>query len=636
MKWRFEIENALDTFDITPNSGRNLSIQFTKSDERRFDYEEEIKDIVLIGNDYKYFYNLEKSDTRCELQTFRVYMTCGGQETVRFEGIFAMSSGVWDLERCTVSFKVKNSSPYKCIENDKSKNLYDYNLPLYATDCPSYFLNTLTCNNKDDCLDCKEFGTTEELELTGWTLMHEKTVDASNVRVDFKLYAREEMWVPCGQPTTDDWILLENCVQHIFTVDNETLYVDKYYRVYSSENESFEPVLIGDKHFQTGGSNQCYYANLKTSVPIGPRYFFVNGFKLLDVIQAFINDYCPGLTVVSDFFQWNPKNQTSINYVTGETNLWTNLILHQKSDVKRMYPNYRNPSTKAEISFPELFSDILNTFNLGYKIESGEFIIEHVSWFINNLGLDLTSSKYSNHLRGTKKYSYNTTDWYKYEEFSFMESENLDFVGTDIVYNSECLEDNTKSKPIDVSNITTDIMHIISDQIKGEDKVSLDGFTLVACESSGSLRKIYNDSNISNGYRDLLTFKTIQVNPILDTGITINNSLSWAYLHDKLWKYGRIFLNGSMNGVDTNFTTKVPAINQEPINVILGCTDLKNFNPLDKIKSSLGWAFVRSAELKLYQCVMTLELQLESIQDTRGSGNTEYGDFDGDFDENFD
>jgi len=93
-------------------------------------------------------------------------------------------------------------------------------------------------------------------------------------------------------------------------------------------------------------------------------------------------------------------------------------------------------------------------------------------------------------------------------------------------------------------------------------------------------------------------------------------------------------MTGNMNGEETTFESVQPNIKQEKFSVILPCDAITEFNPIDQVRASLGWAKIGTAELKLSQCTMTFELLLTEIQDV--TADVELGDFDGDFDEDFD
>lgn len=341
-----------------------------------------------------------------------------------------------------------------------------------------------------------------------------------------------------------------------------------------------------------------------------------NGMKLKDVMQYLLDQACPdgNLTIVSDLFQWNPENPSSINYVTNRTNYYYNLIIFQKSDIKR--PNASNNATKAESSFKKMLKDIVTMFNCGYKIIDNTFRIEHISWFETDLGLNLIQLRKQKQLRGTKKYSFNNTKISKIEKFDFMdESNNRDFKGEGIQYDNNCVFNPEVSKiEHKVSNITTDIDYVISYGETENKEISDSGFVLVAC------------SNSLNVFSEPV---------ILPSAQKPNNILGWAHLHRDMWRHGRLFYTGTMNrNENTAFFSVIPKIKQDSFECNLDCSEIKQFNPLDKINAMLGWGVVDTAELKIIQCLIKLDLSLERVQQVQI--NNTLGDFDSNFDSNFD
>lgn len=392
---------------------------------------------------------------------------------------------------------------------------------------------------------------------------------------------------------------LDRCVQTI-----KVKSIDPYTCIEDNDDE----INVLDAGLQTYTINYSYSQDFDT---------IDNGMKLQNVLQYLLDQACPesNLTIVSDFFQWNAENITNINYVTGVFNKYRNLILFQKSDIKR--PNASNNATKAETSFKKLLEDVLNIFNCGYKIIGNAFRIEHISWFETDLGLNLVQEKNLKLLRGTRKYGFNTTKIPKRETFSFMDARYIDFVGKDIVYNNNCTINSELNKiEIKVNNISTDIRHVIEQGYIEDTDVSDSGFVLVACSTQFN---IYEEPGILTG----LSFGRP------------NNILSWAHLHRDLWKYGRVFSVGAMNNNDTTeFFSSIPKIKQDNFDCFLNCSEIKYFDPLDKIKGMIGWGFVNTAQLKLAQCAIELDLLLENVQQV--NTNNILGDFDENFDENFD
>ncbi|WP_179022058.1 hypothetical protein [Winogradskyella forsetii] len=586
MKIIYRIESdGHDPIEVTPFSGNDLKLTWEKEDDRRYDYKKELKEIKLIKNDFKAFYEIERSLNRCDLQTLYVIMLCGNntEEHILFTGTFSMSSGNWDLDKCTVSFDIETLSPYTCIEeNDDEYNILEFQNTQTVSLGLKFGVETYVCKSSGpyDLPLCDE----QIIEDGKWTFVLKRKIFIDYIF----LYVRNYMIVDCDYLPSSDWLLLEDCS------NNTKKYIKK---------------IEGDPNNIVGidsDGNLLFFQDEEVSE-------LDNGRNLLEVMQMLLDLACPdsGLTIVSDFFQWNAENVTQINYVTGQLNDLTNLILFQKSDVKR--PNNSGNATIAEINFIDLLEQIIEIFNLGYKIIDNTFRIEHISFFESDLGMNLVSLDTKNLLKNTKQYGYDVSKLPKYEKFNFMEAGSVDFVGTDIVYSSECVNNNPENKSkIDIDKITTDVMYCIENP-DPEGNVSDEGFVLMACDENNNL---------------------LYINGILENNTTINNTISWANLHDKYWKHGRVLPTGNMNGEETEFLSTVPVIKQDQFSCILPCTLIKDFNPLELVKGSLGYGFIQTAELTLSQCVMTFDLLLDTID--LNNNESPLGDFDEDFSEEFD
>jgi len=577
--------------DVIPYSGKDLKLTWDKEDERRYDFKKELKEITLLRDDYKYFRNLELSENRCELQTLSVYLDCSGNEEdyfLLFRGTFSMSNGQWDLDRCTVKFEIDPDDPYSCIEeNDDDYNILNFTQPRTAKLGLKFGNEAYVCElggntNYPDC--------DEQVILEGqWSFIKRQFIfqSASNTGT-VHLYARHYLICTCDYEPSSDWILIETCN------NGEKKYAKPI--VGNAEN-------IAD--IDSRGNITVFEEEIVEEID--------NGRKLQNVMQTLLDKSCfgSGLTIVSDFFQWNPENTSNINYVTGELNKLTNILIFQKSDVKRPFTS--GNATVGETNFIDLLEQIVETCNLGYKIIDNDFRIEHISWFETDLGINLMAIDQKRLLRGTKKYSYDKTRLPKYEKFEFMEAGSEDFIGADIVYQSNCVNNDPENKSeVKVDNITTDVMYCLENPDPDGD-VSDDGFVLVACDSN---------------------YNVIYENGILTNNTVINNVLSWAHLHRDFWKHGRVLKQGFLNNQQVEFETIVPTIKQDQFSVILDCEYLKLFNPLDKLNGSLGWGYLSSAELQLSKCSMSIELVLDKIQQV--TNEEIHGDFDSDFSPEFD
>ena len=124
---------------------------------------------------------------------------------------------------------------------------------------------------------------------------------------------------------------------------------------------------------------------------------YKNGRKLKDVINYLFAQMGCGVTVISSFlFSDNYENETSPgtnNYVTGVLNQLTNIVIHQTTDIKR--PNATQQATNLNVSLKELLEALQVLFDVQCFIdENGFFRIEHVSYFDEQVGIDISDSKY--------------------------------------------------------------------------------------------------------------------------------------------------------------------------------------------------------------------------------------------------
>lgn len=583
MNVRYEISDGHNPVRIVkPYIGTDASVSWEKQDAPIFDFKKELKELILLKNDFRYFYNLEKSANRCDLQNLSIILECGSDAFSIFEGHFTMSSGTWDLDRCTVKFKINFDDKYKCVDdNDDDVNILDYPNPQIVRLPVTIGIETFICISRGNGSPKCE---AHVIENGLWTFYENKRITF----IEFELYIRQYMITNCDYIASSDWTLYEDCSGG----------QKKYIRKIQLEQNKY----IG---FDSDSGNVNDYPVINQ---------IDNGRRLREVMQGLLNAACSGLTLKSEFFQWNQDITTDINYVTNEFNKLTNLIIFQKSDVKR--GNVSNNATKAMFNFKKAIVQICDMFNCRYRIEGTDFRIEHLSYFETDYGINLMNDKNNNLLKGTRKYSYDESQLPKYENFEFMESGSKDFVGVPIEYINNCVNNDEENRvTIKIDDITTDVMLAIENPEPDGD-VSDDGFVIMACDA---LNNIYYEDGI------------------LEANTTINNILSWAHLQRDFWKHGRVFMNGLMNNRPTDFLSIIPTIKQEKFTAKLNCIEVKNFDPLDQIKATLGWGFIESAEFKLSKCVMSFELKLEDIQQPdSGGGDFDFGDFDGDFSEDFD
>lgn len=289
-------------------------------------------------------------------------------------------------------------------------------------------------------------------------------------------------------------------------------------------------------------------------------------FRSMDWWQAVLT-VCSDLTccdefgcyypLVSTFFNWQkdgfggsifPDDQAMLNPVNpAEPNYYIRLCA--KSDVKN--PTASNPAGKLMMSFDDIEKIMSEVFNVFWVIEDYYLRWEHYSYFTQSVNYDATIATNFPLNKLKNKVKYNIEELPETETFDMMEANGADFIGLPIVYDSNCA--NGKDRERGYGFVTTETDYIIYNS----SSIANEGFVLVDCYKVNATPEwfVYTDTGAISG----LNIKNVR--------------LSWANLHNDLHKYGRPFINGTMNGVFTIFNSKIPDVIQENIIVNNCCTD---------------------------------------------------------------
>ena len=274
---------------------------------------------------------------------------------------------------------------------------------------------------------------------------------------------------------------------------------------------------------------------------------------------------CDGSIVVSDFFDWNPAGDApgwigGQNYVTGLTNQVNALYLLQKSDA--IDPLASSPAVRGEMTLLEMLRILNQMFNVFWDIdENGNLRIEHFMYWQVQIGLDLTAIT---NVREPMLFNSLLFVIPKFERFGMAESRGVDFVGTDIVYDSPCANPSEVAET-QIPNVCTDIYNVYTDP----DAISKSGFVFLATEViSGDVSVITDEGAL--------------------TGTPVNNApLSWANLHRDYFTWNRYMQQGMMNNSLTTFDSVRPNIEQPEVSTALCCASLL-FDPRDSITTNMG------------------------------------------------
>lgn len=585
LKYRFFVTTQAGEREMFPQNTNSLSIVWVQAPNAAFFRKTLQGKIKFVAEDFQYLNAQEKSIYRCTQMPFTINKNCGGFAEY-FSGRLLCDDGTWDNDHFEVDIQANTLDVYSCYDDNKDVqyNLFEI---VESTQEVNTVRGTLEfvvySDNAYPPTDWKGDGDPFE---QGWEIQTKTAVQtptASPPTINQTVTWIRELFTS-DHPLGDPWILL--------SVDHSNPLITFYHYA--------RPPALFDR---VDSSQQINDTTYQSSYTYKYGAFFQNGMKLFDAMTQLLLLVCPDLTLKSDFFQWNPDNVSIDNYATGEASNVLNLIIFQKSDVKRP-PSQSDiangfaaddAATDATTDFDDRLDDLCQTFQLQWWIDDdSNFRIEHPSYFNKVLGLDLTLTRDDTKYRaGLNVYSYVTDGLPKKQIFTWMDNVSAgDFKGTDIVYQSTCsgISDHN-NKNISVKNTTTDV-ELCLDNPEADGAVSDDGFCLMACD----------DANI-----------LLYITPILSGSHTLNNTLSWAKLQYDFWRFNNYFDEFLLNN-NTEHTLKLlPNKKQSGVLAVICCGE--DFDADKLVKTVVGTGIVNTATLNLYTDILTLELLFEQNKD---------------------
>lgn len=587
--YRYTILDRLGNLIAQPLGESDFTITWERETEEtgKRDYKKEFGgNIMFTGAAYQRLLKLETSIYRCEYQNVTVERSCTGDGTQQwemwFDGQISLNEGEWDLDGCKVICKFEENKPDKCLDDNKATKINLFQR-IFARKTVRMFpgnvnIETKYCSKTENAGGeiggfywCESGDPYEQ----GWIVYkHEETmVDQSGVRDVMTSWARQKMVRSCALPSpSPDWIMIEDKC----SIDGTRIYA-RPVSLYSCISRDSD-----------GSTNFYYLYECQIFGQAGSVTLFDNGMLLTDVIKVFPEEFCPGLTVKSDFFQINPENVSTTNYVTSVLSKVLNIIVYQKSDVKR--PNATGNASKAEWSWEKLSATLKYMFNVDFRVRGNQLIIEHVSFFSKNIGFNLTLPQYMEYVKGKRKYTYKNESIPKREHWSWKEQrQGGDFPGVDIVYNDGCVTKGSKdvTKNYAVEDVMTDVEYAISNAASDNKNVSDEGFVFIATEFDGTDYVILTEAGILESSR-------------------LNNSLAFAQLQRDYHRHERPLLVGNMNNVETQFLSVIPTKQGEKLSIPFCCG--MNFNPDDLVVTPLGNGTVDKATFKFLGSTIEFDL----------------------------
>lgn len=570
IKYRYFATGRSGTRQVHPVNGQSYALEYTKSDEK-LDYDLKISDkLKFVGDDFFWLFALEKTIYRCDYLIITIEKYCNGEWDLFFKGRVSLNSGdPWNIDIGFVELSVLESANYDCIDDFGDT---DYNLFAYLNHNVTVSTISGTIENQSFNVSSgpqgeppDQFPGEENPYAKGWAQSyikyHYESSGGSAIEYTINVtWTREVKTVPLDVIYDSPWVEISS---------------DATNHVYARSPILFNPVY-GAYDPSNPNDSEVSYSILSKVID--------NGMNLKDVFTALLQVICPQLTLESDFFQWNPTTISNINYVTDEISKVRNLVLFQKTDVKR--PSATNNASSATTNFNDLLKDICNIFQLQYAVtDDGKFKIESEAYYADKpIGIDTTSPLYLHLTRGNRAYSYDQDKIPNKETFKFMDISYGDFASNDIVYSGSCAgQGDAKDIAYNVDHITTDVQLCLNNPAS-DSAVSEDGFVLIACDEANAIMR----------------------EPLITGGNVLNNTLAWAQLHRDYWRYNRAQKTFMMNGLLTTAITVKPTKLQIDFKIPFCC---EVFDPKLFVKSSLSASgVIKSAKYDMYRETMTLSI----------------------------
>lgn len=559
----------------------NNSIEFVwkKNKDQVFFRKELNTTLRFTKDDFNGLYNIDRSNYRCEKIFFEIHRRNGIIYELFWSGYIALIDADFDVDHCVITVKPRLTDDYSCLFEKYNKEK-DF---ISGVGAPSPVNPVrLTLGN---------------VEFTYCVATVVPIFDP-----DTQTYTNPDAYPvvsDCLGEPVETWLFVQN---NIISIDLELLGgFCTYQSFYSREvatgtldglGTPIPPIGTGWVYLATGGLGSVWARPTSYSYDLAGVTPLQNGRKLTDVLQYLVDD-CD-LTIVSDFFNKNPDATAPDNIpYQYATDNFSEIIIFQKSDIRRTKQRIIDGdaldvqyATKALIKLKNLLDQLKTIFNVAWTIENGNLRIEHITYFEEGgLMLDLTKSSLVSYIKGQHKYKYKYEDLPVKETWKWMEESDIngDFDGLPIDYESQCSYDNEGNEiEYQSDKITTNIEFIILQS----DKISDAGFVL-ASTLAGSL---VSSTGLITGYSK------------------INMPLSWANLHYYLHRYGRPQKTGNMNGNDETFYLTNKTRQQDGINFKISDDDLAIFDPIDRVKTQLGWGEVEQAVLTDPQNILKLTL----------------------------
>lgn len=586
----YKLTDRLGTLDVFPLGENSFSIEYSRDDkDSNFEYKKSLNGkMTFVKEAFQRLMDMEDSMFRCEEQQIEIFKDCNGIEKSVFKGRISLNEAEFNIDKCFIVLKFMKDNKDQCFESGKSKqiNLFPLIQDRIIVKTSSFIstFETLYCqtdvnpNNNSDLQYWCESGLPED---GNWTCIKIYQEEYRNNFYNETTWIREIIEVDCSEVPEPDWVFIEdNC-----GIGGKKKFAKKaeVYDCISDQVITYDQTGYDSDKYQTYYSCSILgYSGFKTEID--------NGVLFKDFMIELLKSVCPDLILKSEFFQINPDVVSSINYVTNKRSTVDQIVVFQKSDVKR--PKTSNNASKLEVTFSKVLEDLFKMFNVKWRISEGEFRIEHISYFSKQNGFDITTEALKKYFIGKNVYSYQSEKIPQKENFEFKESGG-DFWNTEVLYSNCVSKDDKNEVKTIVENITTDVILAIKNP-ESDSKIVVDqGIFLISTKKEGD-EYFINSANVPSGRR-------------------LNNVFSFKVLFKDYHYYNRPMKFGKVDEVLTEFLTTIPTKKGEKFAIPYSICE-QEFNPDDIVKTKIGNGIVDSGSLRMKDSFIELDLIYESNQ----------------------
>lgn len=501
--------------------------------------------ITFTGADFDWLYSIETDTDRCD----EITATLTHEDGFTWSGLLRLSDTDWLVDECRVTLRLYNDDKYECME----KLVLDDEFNLLERESLSVQLyeGTLEPDNnlfEDYGPDTSEYPppVTDPTD-PAWTFLSIEAENIGGYWTGNAAWVRQSITTTCvagvpeppGTPNTEGWTLRVNdCA------GSGTATWTKPVRVIPAPG--IPPVLDGETW---------------RVINIVPNTLLSGGRALNPLLEDLFDGSCPA-PVISDFLGINPEGDAPSNSAYDVAPRFQNILIFQRSDIR--LPNAAQDATIGRLKLKTILEGLEAALRLKWFFdESGNFRIEHESFFTRANGFDLTTDGV---IISRARYQRIDSDYPRYQGFAWDESyRQQDFEGVDIIYNNACGKDVQQFQ----APFSTDIASVIADPSRASDT----GFMWVSTVFDGT------------------TYRVITVPGALSGVEILNGHFAWANLHDPIHLYERPFASGNVNGSVTTMETVAPTRRQQ-VTAVICPSDWHTIDTNEKVKTTLGWGKV--------------------------------------------